>query len=1144
MYEPENIFFYFDELEHALRLVPDYPKVYNAFNTVFRRCLEQKTATTALNLVGTFAQTDYLLKASGASPQLIKSTNDTRVRLRKRGEIPPEQMQKHYLYDFRNLCRFIAWVCHTEIPPALEAKFPTVQETEYTPKLVGDYLRVIVDRWDDEYLYVQTDVTIHGELTQVGYAHNTSSYDFDWTYLKALLYQGAQLNLIRPREKNGIVYPELIIFEPDYLVDISTVSRCFENYAESPMVNLIKKLQPAQNTEAIVLGNFAGQLLDETLHQLPQTHSYAQSVKEFFKNNAINLSTAGIGPDFHNNAKQQKLHIAHAMNEVLPSTVSQFDPKDGMVEPSFFSEMLGLQGRMDYLQLDFRVLLEQKSGKGAFPSDHPDIPKHKEDHYVQMLLYMAIIRYNYREVYEKNNRELHAFLLYSRYKESLIGLGFAPELIFRAIKVRNGIAWAEMQYARPNGFRILDTLTPEKMNMKQVDNPLWNRYQSVQIAEFLNPIQQSSKLEKAYFFRFLTFIANEHLLSKFGNKTKENSGFASKWHDSLEEKLQAGNIYDRLTLISPNSGTTGNIQEVKLRFSEYEDNYMSNFRTGDIVILYPYEAGKEPDVRTTMVFRSTIEDITTDNILLKLRANQTDARIFLLNKDKQWAIEHDFLESSYNPLYRGMYAFLSAPKERKELLLLKREPTHDSNITLKGDYGKFNDLSLKVKQAKDFFLIIGPPGAGKTSYGMLNTLKEELLEENSSILLLSYTNRAVDEICSKLLEEGIDFIRIGGRLSCSPEYRDKLLDAKVQNCPNINEVRNTIISTRVFAGTTSSLNANIALFQLKKFSLAIIDEASQILEPHLIGLLSAHSKGIPVIRKFVFIGDHKQLPAVVQQTPDVSRVEEPELRDILLTDCRLSLFERLLKKYGQDESVTYLLRHQGRMHHDIARFPNQAFYNNALMEIPLPHQHARLPQQGNGENGIEDLLRTRRIAFIAAEAPQETVSKKVNQTEADIIAATVLKIYEMERDSFEPERTVGVIVPYRNQIATIRNTLDKSGIPALHDITIDTVERFQGSQRKYIIYGFTIQEAYQLKFLTDNVFEDKDGSVIDRKLNVAVTRAREHLILVGNAQLLAQDPIFSDLMIFIRKMNGFFQIKKEDYITGNFIVPPMEANPD
>ena len=182
---------------------------------------------------------------------------------------------------------------------------------------------------------------------------------------------------------------------------------------------------------------------------------------------------------------------------------------------------------------------------------------------------------------------------------------------------------------------------------------------------------------------------------------------------------------------------------------------------------------------------------------------------------------------------------------------------------------------------------------------------------------------------------------------------------------------------------------------------------------------------------------------------------------------------------------------------------------------------------------MTDLLLTRRIAFIAVDSPKQSPSDKVNTNEAQAIAATVRRIYELHLDTFSPTQTVGVIVPYRNQIAEVRNALEQYHIDALHDITIDTVERYQGSQRDYIVYGFTIQKYYQLEFLTSNVFEE-DGCIIDRKLNVAITRAREHLLMFGNPRLLSHNITFSELLSFVRERNGYFSVELSDYLSGNF----------
>ena len=1140
-YEKESAADFFAEIEHALSLIPDYRRAYRHLNKTFRKCLNQSTSDVKISLVGTFAKTDYLLKENNADKVMVRHTNNLRVRLRKQAELSDAELEKWCYYDIRNLSQFIAFIFNAEVPESLVAVFPAEEEELNVPTLLGDSIRLIVNSWDNDFIYGTAEDSDATNSIKVCYSHGNKAYDFDWTYIHDFLYTGAQLNVVRPRESKGIVYPELIIFEPDYLVDISTVARCFTSYADSALVNLIKKLEPSPTTQPITLGNFAGQLLDEQIHQMPENHTYSDSIKKFWQGNAISLLTANIDKQFHVDAKDQKANIAKAIGSDLPADVSSFDPKECIVEPSFFSEMLGLQGRMDFLQLDYKILVEQKSGKW----DEYHTIRQREEHYVQLLLYMLLIRYNFSEIYKQNGNQLFSFLLYSKYPDGLLSLGFAPELVFRAIKVRNEIAWIETQLlSQEGGFKILETLTPDKLNLKNANNKLWISYQSKQINDVLSPIHNASDLERAYYFRFLTFLANEHLLSKIGNRTKESSGFASNWHDTLEEKLQAGNIYDNLTLIDPTKATEGNIEKVKLQFSETENNDMSNFRVGDIVILYPYDKGKEPDVRRTMVFRCTIESIDTDTIVLVLRAAQSDARVFLKDCDRPWAIEHDFMEASFSSLYRGMQAFLSAPKERRDLLLLQRSPKIDSAKKINGEYGPFNELATRVKRADDLFLIIGPPGTGKTSHGLMSILKEELTEPDSSVLLLSYTNRAVDEICSKLQSAGIDFIRIGSEASCSAEYRDNLLSVKSRQCKNLTELTQLIKSTRVFVATTSSMNTQISLLKLKQFDLAIVDEASQILEPHLIGILSAHNNDVAAIKKVVLIGDHKQLPAVVQQEPEVSKVNDVALNAIHLRDCRQSLFERLLNKYRNDPDVVYMLTKQGRMHRDIASFANYAFYNNLLDVVPLTHQQIDLPHVGSSDNGIDNILSTRRLVFLHADLPEASASDKVNQVEADIIAATVLRIYDIEKDNFDPDETIGIIVPYRNQIATVRNTIDRSGIKPLHDITIDTVERFQGSQRKYIVYGFTVQKRYQLKFLTNNVFTDMDGCIIDRKLNVALTRAKEHLIIVGNTNILSNNSIFRQLIDFVRDRQGYFSIPISRYLTGNFEVPPYAPQSD
>ncbi len=1142
---PEPSTEYFEELETAVSDVSDIKGVYRRYKNVFYKLIDQNTAHVKIVFRGPYPKTDYLLKEKNAPWLTRKHVHNVRVRLRKCSVLSLEDLQDSYLYDLQSLCEFVALVYDVSIPASLTILFPKdkkMDEVRYSA--FTDCARMIVSSWDEDYFYGKME----SEETEQDIKVAFSSERNDWNYLKDLLSKDCLVNLIRPSwsDNKMSVNAEYIIYEPDYLVDVSAIASCFEQYATSPYVALIKKIKPNMPTQATILGNLAGEVLDQTLHPQNGTVDLRGISHRFMERNALSISNLKVDEQrqLWNDMQRQAVNIANALYIGLPNVMGEiYQPEKVMVEPTFFVEMLGIQGRMDFLQTDGQLILEQKSGKGAFPYDNFVTPRATESHMVQISLYMYILRYAFRHVYEEHKRNLQSFLLYSKYQNSLYSQGFnASGLLFQAFQIRNRMAWCEIQYATHDGFRWLDSLTSDFLNQNHVDNSLWNNWQKPEIDRLLSVIKKTTPLERAYFYRMMKFVANEHMLTKVGSKTKENCGFATKWYASLDEKLTSGNIYASLRLDYPDSGTACPFSILKFSFSETETHDMANFRVGDIVVAYPYEEGTDPDVRKNMVFRCSIEEITANNITLHLRSSQSSTYVFLKDRNLPWAIEHDFFESSYGGLYRGVYAFLTAPKERRDLLLMQREPQIDTSLTtLKSHIPPgFESLALHVKQAKDIFLIIGPPGTGKTSYGLMTTIKEELAEVDSSILLMSYTNRAVDEICEKLIEENIDFIRIGNKLSASKESQPYLLDERVRYMQGVNDVKNAILRTRVFVGTTTSLTSQQILFHQKQFDLAIIDEASQILEPHLLPLLSITHDGMPVIKKFVMIGDHKQLPAVVQQTADESMVQEPILRDICLTDCRLSLFERLLRKYGHDEQITYMLTHQGRMHPDIAQFPNYSFYANKLDVVPRPHQKRTLPIDIEKKNGLDRILATRRVSFIAVDGPKQSPSDKVNQAEADVISAIVMKIYELNRDSFKATETVGVIVPYRNQIATVRNTILRHDIKELADITIDTVERYQGSQRKYIVYGFTVQQYYQLKFLTSNVFEDSDGSIIDRKLNVAMTRAEEGLIMVGNPYILTNNFTFFKLMEFVKSKHGYFEAPIADIITGNFEVPVFD----
>ena len=273
----------------------------------------------------------------------------------------------------------------------------------------------------------------------------------------------------------------------------------------------------------------------------------------------------------------------------------------------------------------------------------------------------------------------------------------------------------------------------------------------------------------------------------------------------------------------------------------------------------------------------------------------------------------------------------------------------------------------------------------------------------------------------------------------------------------------------------------------------------------------------------------------MQQTANESHVDDPLLQAIQLDDCRHSLFERLLRierKAGRQQFVG-ILRKQGRMHREVADFANLAYYGGTLDVVPLHHQLAPCALQHDPADALAHHLATHRMVFMAVSPsgmPTGTAAfhvgeDKVNRPEAMTIgriAKTIHELYMKNGKEFLPDSSLGIIVPYRHQIACVRECLKEYGIPALLDVTIDTVERYQGSQRDVIVYGFTIQKRRQLEFLQGNIYDD-NGVAVDRKLNVALTRAREQTILVGNPYLLSFAPDFNRLIQFVRERGGYLE---------------------
>lgn len=1132
-----DLFNRIERIHHQPTAAPDNLQAkYILLHKVLEQACYELTTGVTLSFANLFSRLDYICKEKKMTPsdryaiQTMRRNCNTAM-----GDRFQTDMQE-YLYDLRALVRFVSLGFEEDIPASILPEIPHSNRPYQGTRLSHiPYIRASVTSWNDTQIFAATDSETDPFII-INYAKG--GYDGDLLYLKDLLSENLPLNLldVRVDEENHYI-PNLIVIHPDYLIDISSLAACFREYGHHPLNYFMNKIKPRANTAPILMGNLASQFLDDYINEQPQEPvSYPRTIKKFFAASALDFCTCPLPADFHAQAQAQMMNIRSFVHDVLPHNIRNFNKKNTLLEASFICEKLGLQGRVDMMQKDFQVLIEQKAGKRD--EYHR---RHKEDHFIQMMLYQGVLMYNFGQ----ETANMQTFLLYSKYADGLLIEHFAENLFRESIKLRNYIVHNEMRLGDGAIGEIVDSLSTDLLNELQIGGKLWNDYQEPQLQTAINTLKRCTPLERAYFNRFFTFVSKEQILSKTGGSNDASHGFAGNWHIPLHEKLEAGNILTGLTIQEKQSSGPGKGYDlIELHIPTQDEDFLPNFRTGDMVILYAYK--EEPDMRKQILMKGNILELQPDRMTLVLRNGQQNKDI-IGGKEEVFAVEHDFSDTSANNGFRGLYAFLSAQADRKELLLGVRPPAQLEDVKLNGDYGRFNELILKEKQAKDYFLLVGPPGTGKTSCALRFMVEEALSEPDTSILLLSYTNRAVDEICAMLTDSGIadrtPFIRIGNELSCDKRFVPYLLKYSLDDCPKLTDIQQKMARTRIFVGTTTAINNRLNLFTLKHFQLAIIDEASQILEPDLIGILSARHQQHNAIDKFVLVGDYKQLPAIAQQSAEEAAVTDLLLRNIGLEDCRNSLFERLYK--SSPDTCRSILHKQGRMHPAIAEFPNQTFYYREQLEsVPLPHQLEETPYEAGltPQDTIDQLLLERRMVFIPAEAPDHlTCSDKTNPNEARIVATLLAHIYRLTESRFDPNRTVGVIVPYRNQIAMIRKEIARLQLPALQDISIDTVERYQGSQRDIIIYSFTIQNFSQLNFLTANTFQE-GNFLIDRKLNVALTRARKQLLLTGNPHILGANITFYKLMEYIRLHNGYLETDALSFCRGDFTLPSYRKN--
>lgn len=603
-----------------------------------------------------------------------------------------------------------------------------------------------------------------------------------------------------------------------------------------------------------------------------------------------------------------------------------------------------------------------------------------------------------------------------------------------------------------------------------------------------------------------------------------------------------------------------------------EEERETPFEPGRPVMFFAYKDGDESP---RYIFGGTVNFADSERMAIVVADN---ARIQDLRDADRLGVMLSFDETSYQAMFSALDRVMTAKGRLGEL----RDLFHSK--TLKARSFSFNSITVpylnesqekainKILRAKDVAIVHGPPGTGKTT-----TLVEaifETLRREPQVLVCAQSNMAVDWICEKLTERGISVLRIGNpkritdkmlsftyerQFEDHPDYptlwkiRREIREAYRSKSKNRSQAINRLKAratelqmrihselfnnARVVASTL--VGSDNRLLSGMKFSTLFIDEAAQALEA---------ACWIPIRRagRVVLAGDHNQLPATVKSY------------EAMKGGLGTSLMEKLAKNHP--EAVT-LLRTQYRMHTDIMEFPNRWFYSgmmNAAPEVshrgildldtamewvdtselrkPAEEEQADSEPEKSGDgSGQEASSESGQIAQAEAQAevqeptqaeaeepaPQfafeeELIGEggRINRDEALLTLLTLIQyIGKIGKKRVIDERIdFGLISPYQAQVRYLRQLIKRT--PYLRQlrrqITINTVDGFQGQERDVVVISMVrSNDDASIGFLNDL-----------RRMNVAITRARMKVIIVGNAETLCRHKFYRKLRAHIRRLGS------------------------
>ncbi|CAK9275822.1 unnamed protein product [Sphagnum jensenii] len=516
--------------------------------------------------------------------------------------------------------------------------------------------------------------------------------------------------------------------------------------------------------------------------------------------------------------------------------------------------------------------------------------------------------------------------------------------------------------------------------------------------------------------------------------------------------------------------------------------------------------------RHTAVASGVITSINTNSIFISLSRQLRLPKASGVSEvdtlwQEVWRIDKDETASSLALMrYNVLQLFVSTNGDhcRRRLIVDLEAPKFESGALISQDPASLyvksaadlnNDQKRaihKILAARDYALILGMPGTGKTS--TIVHAVNALLARGASVLLTSYTNSAVDNILLKLKMQNVDFVRVGRTDAIHPELWGHVINGPGMTVANVREMEAMVDKARVVGVTC--LGITHAMFGKRKFDVCIVDEAGQITLPVCLGPLRCANT-------FVLVGDHYQLPPLVRN---------PEAREKGMT---VSLFRRLSEAHPQAVSA---LQCQYRMCADIMSLCNALIYGNRLRcgsrEVATAQLTLSTPLLKHAPQWLHQVLDPcRKVLFLDTDAmgAEETRMRKAIHNVAE--ASIVIKIVRALVAGGLGISDIGVISPYNAQVDLIQQ---KAADEALCPLEVHTVDKYQGRDKECVV----------VSFVRSNNQQQVSGSLLGdwHRINVAITRAKKKLVMIGSQSTLSTTPLLRLLVQQVEDMGGLLQL--------------------